>query len=99
LFLQFKLREVCQGKLLNLACPQPDERIAIFSATLNSTVGSHIYCQQPNGIKSQQQSITEEDDDTDEDKVPPPKCESTSVTETVMTKCHGKSKPFSFQIK
>jgi hypothetical protein len=89
-FFQFKLREVCQGKYLNLACSQPDERIAIYSATLNSTAGSHLYCQQPTIIKPQQPQ--EDNDDIEEVVSKELKCESNSVTETVMRLCHGKSK-------
>ena len=72
---------------------QDKERLAIYSATFASAIGSHIYC--PDTMREIQSSTTMldgsiryHDSQSDDGK----KCENSYATEAVMRMCHGKRK-------
>ena len=72
---------------------QDKERLAIYSATFASAIGSHIYC--PDTMREIQSSTTMldgsiryHDSQSDDGK----KCINSYATEAVMRMCHGKRK-------
>ena len=99
---------MCRGKSLHLNCNHPDERLAIYSATFASAVGSHIYCpaigETHSNAKPQNDAKVSKDDDDDYSGASSPeqdavqKCEASFATEAVMNICHGKGKSRQFKL-
>ena len=78
---------------------QDKERLAIYSATFASSIGSHIYCPDTSSditssssSSMRDSSIRYKDSQTDVGQ----RCKDSYATEAVMKLCHGKRKTFLF---
>ncbi len=85
---QFRSRVACQGDNLKITCPDPDTRIAVYSATFAGAAGSHIYC--PTEHSPADDAANSGDNAVEAQR----KCETSFATEAVMRVCHGQSKFF-----
>ena len=66
------------------------ERLAIYSATFASSIGSHIYC--PDNLDIDSTVLDASIRFKDAQKDASHKCEASYATEAVMKMCHGKRK-------
>eukprot|EP00094_Tigriopus_californicus_P008123 TCALIF_07819-PA protein Name:"Similar to Eva1c Protein eva-1 homolog C (Mus musculus)" AED:0.05 eAED:0.05 QI:66/1/0.5/1/1/1/2/0/273 len=96
---QFRSRVVCHGDSMRLACDNPDQRLAIYSASFASAEGSHVFCpsrrQRPISFMGQEGPNANDDESHYLDKygmTDLAKCEASYVTEAVMQICHGRRK-------
>jgi hypothetical protein len=76
-----------------VTCANPDDRIAIFSATIVSSAESAIFCQH-----SQLSTLKQPNEDQNYGgmKEMERNCDTKVLSGIVMSKCHGKSKSFHF---
>ncbi|TRY67859.1 hypothetical protein TCAL_16931 [Tigriopus californicus] len=96
---QFRSRVVCHGDSMRLACDNPDQRLAIYSASFASAEGSHVFCpsrrQRPISFMGQEGPNANDDESHYLDKygmTDLAKCEASYVTEAVMQICHGRQR-------
>ena len=71
---------------------QDKERLAIYSATFASSIGSHIYCPDTRDISSSTSMVEGTIRFKDAQKDASQKCEASYATEAVMQMCHGQRK-------
>ena len=89
---QFRSKTSCQGDTMNLTCSNSgneqdgDARVAIYSATFASSLGSHIYCPDYGDFGEASVRQSKCSDEANE-----------ATTEAIMEVCHGKGRGYTYK--